>query len=88
LQDELKLLGIHFWPSRANFVLLHLGAANAVFVRGMRERGILVRDRSRDPGCEGCVRITLGSSEQTDQLLTALRETLSQVDASRQEVHP
>jgi histidinol-phosphate aminotransferase len=88
LQAELKSLGIPFWPSRANFVLLQLGSANATFIGGMRERGILVRDRSRDPGCEGCVRITLGSKEQTDQLLHALRETLSEVGASRQEVHP
>ncbi len=88
LQAELTCLGIPFWPSKANFVLLHLGAANPAFIRGMRERGILVRDRSRDPGCEGCVRITLGSREQTNQLLHALRETLSQIGAPRLEVHP
>ena len=88
LQAELKSLGIRFWPSRANFVLLHLGAANGTFIQGMRERGILVRDRSRDPGCEGCVRITLGSTDHTNRLLKALRETLSQVGASRLEVHP
>jgi histidinol-phosphate aminotransferase len=86
LQAELKSIGIRFWPSRANFVLLQLGAANGAFIHGMRESGILVRDRSRDPGCEGCVRITLGSTEHTNQLMHALRETLSQVGASRQEV--
>jgi histidinol-phosphate aminotransferase len=51
LQTELKRLAIPFWPSRANFVLLKLGAANAAFIQAMGERGILVRDRSRDPGC-------------------------------------
>src|SRR5262249_16731419 len=88
LQEELGRLGISFWPSRANFVLLHMGAANAAFVRGMRERGILVRDRSRDPGCQGCTRITLGSIEQTNRLLTTLRETVAEVRAQSQEVHP
>jgi histidinol-phosphate aminotransferase len=88
LQEELNRLAIPFWPSRANFVLLQLGAANGAFIQGMRERGILVRDRSRDPGCDGCVRITLGSTEQTNRLLHALRETLSEVGTSRQEVHP
>jgi histidinol-phosphate aminotransferase len=88
LQEELKRLAIPFWPSRANFVLLRMGAANAAFIRGMRERGILVRDRSPDPGCEGCVRITLGNTEQTTRLLKALGETLSEIDAIRQEVHP
>jgi histidinol-phosphate aminotransferase len=88
LQAELSSLGIRFWSSRANFVLLQLGTGNSAFVRGMRERGILVRDRSHDPGCDGCVRITLGSTEQTNQLLHALRETLSEIGASRQGVHP
>jgi len=35
----------------------------------MRQRGILVRDRSSDHGCEGCVRITLGPRAHTDRLL-------------------
>jgi len=86
LQRELKSLGIRFWPSRANFVLLRLGALHSAFISRMRERGILVRDRSRDPGCEGCVRITLGSSEQTDRLLSALRETLQEIGALREKV--
>ena len=86
LHEELGRLGIPFWPSRANFVLLHMGAANSAFIRGMSERGILVRDRSRDPGCEGCVRITLGSREQTNQLLAALRDVVGKIGASRQEV--
>ncbi len=88
LEEELKSLGIPFWPSRANFVLMRIGEQNSAFVRGMRERGILVRDRSRDPGCEGCVRITLGSMKQTDQLLAALRETLQELGLSRQEARP
>ena len=86
LQCELKSLGIPFWPSRANFVLLRLGSLNSAFISRMRERGILIRDRSRDPGCEGCVRITLGSSEQTDRLLSALRETLQEIAAPREKV--
>jgi histidinol-phosphate aminotransferase len=88
LEEELKSLGIPFWPSRANFVLMRIGEQNSAFVRGMRERGILVRDRSSDPGCEGCVRITLGSMKQTDQLLSALRETLQEFGLVRQEVRP
>ena len=81
LQEELAALEIRFWPSRANFVLLYLGQALRPFIRAMRERGILVRDRSRDQGCAGCVRITIGSLTQTDQLLIALREVLEQVGA-------
>jgi histidinol-phosphate aminotransferase len=86
LQNQLTALGIPFWPSHANFVLMYLGTQNSAFIARMRERGILVRDRSRDPGCEGFVRITLGSAEQTDKLLSALRETLQNIGAVRQEV--
>jgi histidinol-phosphate aminotransferase len=88
LEEELKSLGIPFWPSRGNFVLMRIGEQNSAFVRGMRERGILVRDRSRDPGCEGCVRITIGSLKQTDQLLSALREILQELGLASQEVRP
>ena len=88
LQRELQNLGIPFWPSRANFVLMRMGEANTAFVRAMREHGILVRDRSRDPGCEGCVRITLGSLEQTDRLLAVVREVLPEIGVTGQEVRP
>jgi histidinol-phosphate aminotransferase len=47
----------------------------------MRERGILVRDRSRDYGCQGCVRITLGSADHTGRLLGVMRETLDAIGA-------
>ena len=79
LQEELRCLGVRHWPSHANFVLADLGSSYSAFVRAMRERGILVRDRSSDHGCRGCVRITVGSAAQTDQLLTVLRETVAQL---------
>jgi histidinol-phosphate aminotransferase len=74
LEQAFESLGIQFWPSQANFVLARVGAATS-FVEYMRRRGILVRDRSTDHGCEGCVRITLGPREHADRLLTALQET-------------
>jgi histidinol-phosphate aminotransferase len=58
-----------------------LGSLNNAFIRSMRARGILVRDRSSDHGCEGCVRITLGTAEQTTLLLRALREALAEIEA-------
>jgi histidinol-phosphate aminotransferase len=68
---------IEFWPSRANFILARVGSSSADsarFVEKMRQRGILVRDRSSDYRCEGCVRITCGPRQHSDQLLTALHE--------------
>lgn len=82
LECSLEANGIQFWPSRANFVLMRAGTSSADaarFVESMRRRGILVRDRSADSGCEGCVRITLGPREQADRLLRALQETFEEV---------
>jgi histidinol-phosphate aminotransferase len=79
LELALEASGIPFWPSQANFVLVRVGAtpaAASAFVEHMRSRGILIRDRSSDHGCEGCVRITLGPREHTDDLLGALQEAI------------
>jgi histidinol-phosphate aminotransferase len=67
---------IPYWPSQANFVLAYFGDYRKAFVEQMRKRGILVRDRHSDPGCEGCVRITLGNRLQTQRLLHELPEAL------------
>ncbi len=82
LQQEFSNWGLPYWPSQANFVLAKFGAMKDAFIRSMRERGILVRDRSRDYGCEGCVRITIGTAEQTARLLEALRATLAEIGAT------
>src|SRR5271165_3758512 len=80
-QQELDQWGIRCWPSQANFVLASFGSLKAALIQSMRARGILVRDRSLDYGCEGCVRITIGTTEQTARLLRALRETLTEIGA-------
>ena len=82
LQDEFRNCGIPFWPSEGNFVLARFGPLKSAFVQGMRTRGILVRDRSRDYGCDGCVRITVGTSEHTRRLLVALRQVLEEIGAT------
>jgi len=79
LESELRRKGIEWWPSEANFVLMRIGERHREFVTAMRQRGILVRDRSSDPGCDGCVRITLGTSEQTERLLAAFRDVMSEL---------
>ena len=66
-------IGLAYWPTEANFVLLNIGSAHKQFVAAMREQGILVRDRSADPGCDGCVRITIGTPEQMSHALKAVQ---------------
>jgi histidinol-phosphate aminotransferase len=84
LQQELKALGLRYWPSRANFVLVRIGPVQTEFIQALRTRGILVRDRSSDPGCEGCVRLTVGSSEHTRTLIGALRDVVEQLREQRE----
>jgi histidinol-phosphate aminotransferase len=84
LQQELKALGLHCWPSRANFVLVRVGPAYAEFIQALRTRGILVRDRHTDPGCDGCVRLTVGSLEHTQTLISALREVVGKLRHHRE----
>lgn len=69
------------WPSHANFVLVDIGPRHAEFVRRMTAAGVLVRDRSSDPGCDGRVRITIGTREQMRQAITALNATLAALRA-------
>jgi histidinol-phosphate aminotransferase len=84
LEQELRALGLHYWPSRGNFVLVRIGSLHVEFVRSLRERGILVRDRNSDPGCEGAVRLTVGSDEHTRTLLAALRAVVEDLSLRRE----
>ena len=79
LRQELRQHGIRTWRSEANFVLADFGAHAAAFVAAVARRGVLVRDRSSDPACPGCVRITVGTPEQVLRALEA-------IDASIQEI--
>ena len=73
-EAALDAMGIRRWPSRANFILVEIGAKHAEFVRRMHAAGMLVRDRSSDPGCDGCVRITVGTREQMRRAIEAIEE--------------
>lgn len=79
LMVQLALQGVPYWISQANFVLTKIGPLHQEFVAAMRRRGILVRDRNSDPGCEGCIRMTVGIAQHTDRLLMALPEVLTEI---------
>ena len=72
-------LGLRFWPSQTNFVLVRVGAKAKAFVESMQLRGVLVRDSSANPGCDGCVRITVGTPQQMDGVLHAIREAIAEL---------
>jgi histidinol-phosphate aminotransferase len=71
-------LGLRHWPSQTNFVLVRVGAKAKLFVESMRQRGIVIRDSSASPGCEGCVRITVGTPQQMDGVLLAIPKAMAE----------
>jgi histidinol-phosphate aminotransferase len=72
-------LGLAYVPSEANFVLVRVGPRAGAIVEALRQRRIFVRDRSGEPGCAGCIRITAGIVAHTDACLSALEEILCAV---------
>jgi histidinol-phosphate aminotransferase len=65
-------LGIRYFPSQANFVLFHAGDRAIPIRDALRERGVLVRDRSYE--LPGCVRVTIGTREQVQRFLSELEK--------------
>jgi histidinol-phosphate aminotransferase len=72
-------LGLRVWPSYTNFVLVRVGECHRDFVAAMARQGISIRDVSGNPGCAGCVRITIGTVLQMDKVLTAFRKAAQEI---------
>jgi histidinol-phosphate aminotransferase len=75
----LRELSVRTWPSAANFVLMDIGPRHKELCAAMRRRGVLLRDRSTDPGCEGYVRITIGVEDHVTRGIAALRDSLAEI---------
>jgi histidinol-phosphate aminotransferase len=69
-------LGLSYWRSEANFVLVRVGAEATAIVDRLAARRIFVRDRSNQPGCDRCIRITTGVVAHTQACIAALEEVL------------
>lgn len=74
LTEELAKLTIveRIYASDANFLLVRVGDADAVYDHLIGE-GIIVRNRTRVRGCEGCLRITVGLKEENEKLIKSLK---------------
>jgi histidinol-phosphate aminotransferase len=69
-------LGLRYWNSAANFVLVGADDRLEALIAGAEERGIYLRDRSKEPGCAGCVRIATGIVEHTRRCIAVMDEVL------------
>ncbi len=74
--EELRALsGVEVYDSCANFILVRIPDADKVW-EALYERGILVRDFSHSKGLENCLRLTVGTAAENQELLAALKDLL------------
>lgn len=62
---------VRVYPSDANFLLVKVQKSRELYEH-LITRELIVRDRSRTPGCEGTLRITIGTPEENDRLIEEL----------------
>lgn len=71
-----QLLEVNFikktYPSEANFILIKVDNANKRYDQ-LLKKGIVVRNRSSQPLCYNCLRITIGTKEENNQLINAIK---------------
>lgn len=74
MYEALRALpGVRVYPSESNWILLRLDEAASAWDY-LYEGGVLVRDFSRSPLLEGCLRVTMGTREENDLFLNVLRK--------------
>jgi len=74
--EGLHKLGIKTFPSEANFILFQAGERAIPIRDALRERGVLVRDRSYE--IPGCVRVTIGTRVQIERFLEEMKTLWTQ----------
>jgi len=62
---------VEAWITPANFVVVRTGNIDQT-LRRLENLGVYVRDRSTYPGLEGCLRMTVGTTDQTQRLFERL----------------
>lgn len=78
LEAALRDLPCEVWPSSANFILFRpTGREGGEVWQRLLDHSVLVRDCSSWPRLDGCLRVTVGTPEEDERFLTALREVLS-----------
>lgn len=73
LEQELQKISLieKIYPSDANFLLVRVADANYIYNR-LVDRGIIIRNRNTVSLCNGCLRITIGTEAENNQLIDAL----------------
>jgi histidinol-phosphate aminotransferase len=79
LSAALAELPVEAWPSDANFILFRpLDRDGRDVWQDLLGQSVLVRDCSTWPGLQGCLRVTVGTPQENDRFLAALRRSLEE----------
>jgi histidinol-phosphate aminotransferase len=76
LYGACERLALKYWKSSANFVLVSIGERTDELVRLAGEGGVYIRNRSTEPGCSGCIRVTTGVVEHTKRFIATMEAVL------------
>ncbi len=68
--------GIEVFPSEANFVMFRVEHASAFWRDLLKNHSVLIRDHSRAPGLEDCLRVTVGNDEENTRFLEAVHDVM------------
>ena len=76
LYNAFKELNIKYFTSDTNFIIVNFGEDCNRIYNELKKRSILVRNRSKYPLLKGCLRMGIGTLEQTNNFLRTLKEIL------------
>ena len=76
LYQELDRLGIRYWKSQGNFILIKPSIPTGEFEDKMLEEGVMVRQVGNF-GAPGCIRVTVGTSEANEAFISALEKVMN-----------
>ncbi len=78
LREQLQSLPAvqHIFSADANFLLVKIANALEIY-KALAREGVIVRYRGNEPGCENCLRITVGTPQENDTLITKLKKVSS-----------
>jgi histidinol-phosphate aminotransferase len=79
-QQLSEIPAVQVYPSEANFLLLRVADANAVF-NGLKQRGVLIKNLDGGhPMLKDCLRVTVGTHEENERFMAALKESMNGIE--------
>jgi histidinol-phosphate aminotransferase len=78
LDSALRGLGFRTFPSDSNFILAECPIDHADMVKGLKEKGVLIRDFGSKHRTENCVRMTIGTAELNEMMIDKMAQVISE----------